>query len=215
LNASYKKQTIFIPIDPGVWPAQPMSDLYDFRKNLNPISIILRLIRTNPEALRKAWGDKDIIFVGTRGYFKVDFKTFDMKNLPRFKINLRKLTSTEPVVDDFEIDDVVDDDKAFERSDSKNTHTNKAIAIRMIDRAENELGIKIDDVSGISADKNADTNSNHLQITSNPIKLSSSGKNCNVIITIDPDGPDGYDAMLKGAISNINKIGVYCMPESN
>lgn len=218
LSATYKKQTIFIPIDPGVWPVQPMSDLYDFKKNLNPISIIFRLVRTNPEALRKAWGNKDIIFVGTRGYFKVDFKTFEMKNLPRFKINLRKLMSNEPVVDDFENDELADDDKAFERNDIRDTHTAKAAAIRMIDRAENELKIDISDVRSINApvvvaDKNDGTpKSDHLQMSIDPIKLTSSGKNGNVIITIDPDGPNGYDKLINGAISNLTKVGVYCMP---
>ena len=215
LSATYKKQTIFIPIDPGVWPVQPMSDLYDYKKNLNPISIIFRLIRTNPEALRKAWGNKDIIFVGSRGYFKVDFKTFEMKNLPRFKINLRKLTSNEPIIDDFEVDELADDDKAFERNDVRSTHTAKAAAMHMIDRAENELGIDISDVSVISSPDKVNTpKSEHLQMNINPIKLTSAGKNGNVIITIDPDGPNGYEKLLDGAISNLSKVGIYCMPNS-
>lgn len=212
LTEIYKKQTIFIPVDNGVWPVQPMSDLYDYKKNLNPISIIFRLIRTNPAVLKKAWGDKDIIFVGSRGYFKVDFKTFEMKNLPRFKINLRKLMSSEPVVDDFEIDNISDDDKAFERSDSKNSHSAKAIAMRMIDKTETELNIKIDDVSALYNTEDKKEATDHLQISNTPIRLTSSGKNGNVVITIDPDGPDGYDTMLKGAIVNINKLGIYCMP---
>lgn len=215
LSAIYKKQTIFIPIDPGVWPCQPASDLYDYKKNLNPISIIFRLVRTNPEALRKAWGDKDIIFVGTRGYFKVDFKTFELKNIPRFKVNLRKLTSNEPVVDDFEVDELADDGKAFERGDTRDTHTPKAAAMKMIDDAENDLKIDISDVRRISTpDKVEEAKSDHLKMKTDTIKLTSVGKNGNVIITIDPDGPNGYDKLLDGSIGNLNKVGVYCMPNS-
>lgn len=214
LSAIYKKQTIFIPIDQGVWPVQPMSDPYDYKKNLNPISIIFRLIRTNPEGLRKAWGNKDIIFVGTRGYFKVDFSTFEMKNLPRFKTNLRKLTSNEPVIDDYEVDNLNDDN--YNANTSRNISTDRAAAINMIDKTEKDLGISIDNVSSISsADKASDNKSQtHLSISKDPIKLTSNGKNGNIIITIDPDGPNGYDKILSGVISNLSKVSVYCMPNS-
>ena len=73
INDEYKKRTIFIPIDAGVWPVEPMTDIFDYRKNINPISVIFRLVRTNPSALKKEFGNKDIIFVGSRGYFKIDF----------------------------------------------------------------------------------------------------------------------------------------------
>lgn len=222
IDKEYKKKTIFIPIDPGVWPVQPNSDIFDFRKNLNPISIIFRLVRTNPGALRKAWGNKDIIFVGSRGYFKIDFKQFELKNLSRFKTNLKKLMSfDEPIEDEYEIDPLrpdgnIDDDTMHK----KNIDSSKAMAIKMIDRIENNTPIKVDDVSSISNEKpSVDMNAieaPHMKIMNEPLNIDSSyatADNGIAVISIDPDGPDGFEKLDKTVFSTVAGISTYCMPK--
>lgn len=153
INAMYKKRTIFIPVDAGVWPIQYGTDITDWKKNLNPISIIFRLIRTNPAGLKKAFGNKTIIFVGTRGYFTVDFNKFELKNLARFKSHLKKLMSaTEPIEDDEEIDELEKD--TVETVDSPTTDKNdksndspKARKAKMIEKIEKTANVKIDNIS--------------------------------------------------------------------
>lgn len=218
INDEYKKKTVFIPIDTGVWPMVPMSDLYDYKKNLNPISVIFRLVRTNPALLKKEFGNKDIIFVGSRGYFKVDFKNFDIRNLNRFKINLRKLMSVdEPIKDDFEADDINNDDINDEKSSPK------AIATSVIGKIEKGTGVTINNISGINT-TNVDINTadriipshEHLKISSEKLAFDKKlidEDNGVAIITIDPDGPDGFQRMQGSLLSMASKIKTYCIPK--
>lgn len=204
IDEIYNKQTIFIPVDEGVWPLQPLSEIYDFRKNINPISIIARLVRTNPGALKKAWGNKNIFFVGSRGYFTVDFNKFDIKQFNRFKININKLMSSkEPIVDDFEVED--------------NNSTDMANVISVADNLERLTNTKIDNVSGIVKPRiKEDVGLPHLRIRKEPLSIDKSLINKNngiVIINVDPDGPDGYDKLNKSILSNASNITTYCMPD--
>jgi acyl carrier protein len=217
IDAEYKKQTIFIPVDAGVWPMQPNSEVYDYKKNLNPISIIFRLVRTNPSGLKKAWGSKDIIFVGSRGYFKVDFSKFEMKNIPRFKTNLRKLMSTsEPVEDEYEIDELEADDSSDVNTDSKS-----AMAVKMIDTIEKKMDIKIDDVSAVEGEAKHevlldDKIGEHLVYSTDPLKFEKSAasqSNGVVIISITPDGPNDFDKLSGSVLNGVKGIDVYCMPK--
>lgn len=216
IDDEYSKKTIFIPIDAGVWPIQPNSEVTDFRKNLNPISIIFRLIRTNPSALKKAWGNKNIIFVGSRGYFTVDFSRFELKDLVRFKNNLKRLMSTtEPIEDEYETDPIAPDN-----SSRKNTDTKKAMAAKMIDKVEDKTSIKLDDITAtnnkgattVTTDKQM---SGHLFIQKDPLGIDISRakeKQGIVILYADPEGHDGFDKLADGCLANAKDISVYCVP---
>lgn len=181
IDAIYKKKTIFIPIDVGVWGETPGSDITDWKVNLNPISIIWRLVRTNLPLLRKEWGNKTILFVGSRGYFTVDFSTLEFKNLARFKRNLDKLRSnTEKIVDEFEPDE---DNENDEDTDSK-----KAIAIKTIDNIERTTGMQINNVSKLNnLSKAGISDINHLVISSDKLSVNKNDDNGTVILSIDND----------------------------
>lgn len=218
IDDEYSKKTIFIPVDNGAWPVQPNTDITDFRKNLNPISIIVRLIRTNPELLKKAWGNKNIIFTGSRGYFTIDFNTFELRNISRFKTNIRKLMSIdEPIVDEYEVDNLEDDAKQPDTISKNNSDSSKAMAAKMIDRIENGTSIKINDISSIKKPPKLPSielaNHIHLRISNDPVEINkdiATESNGIAIITIDPDSIDGIkrnDDMLKG----ISKIDLYCL----
>ena len=222
ITSEYSKTTIFIPVDNGVWDVAPDSDIFDFRKNLNPISTIVRLLRMNPSVLKREWGNKDIIFMGSRGYFKVDFNKFELKNLARFKTNIRKLMSTtEPVIDDYEVDNTSDDSNTDAVSTVRNADTSKAIAAKIIDRIEKKTNIAIDNVSALGVKDPSialDTSEHvgpHLTITKNNGFSTPVNKNDNiVIISLDPDGPDGFHDMTRTSMytSTKRKINTYCMP---
>ena len=219
INDEYKKRTIFIPIDAGVWPVEPMTDIFDYRKNINPISVIFRLVRTNPSALKKEFGNKDIIFVGSRGYFKIDFNKFEVKDLNRIKINLRKLMSVdERIEDDFENDELGNDgdDKVGGRSNN----SSKAIAANVINTIERGTGVSINNISSISTKSSADvdifSSHEHLKITTDKIAIDKKlveEDNGIAIITIDPDGPEGFQRMQGSLLSMASKIKSYCLPE--
>ena len=214
IDSEYKKKTIFIPVDQGIWPVQPMTDVFDFRKNLNPISVIFRLVRTNLSLLRREWGNKNIIFVGSRGYFKVDFNTIDVRSLNRFKINLRKLTSaSEPVVDDFE----VDEDEIQGIPDSGST---KAVTMGIIDKIENKGSIKINNTKPSTAiNKSNSTNSNtssieipddHLEFSSSPlefIKNENNDKENTLLFSLDTDlNIKDLDGLVLNHLENIERF---------
>lgn len=212
INSEYKKRTIFIPVDSDVWPVQPMTELTDYRRNLNPISILFRLIRTNLSALKKAWGNQHIVFVGSRGYFTIDFNKLEVKDLSRIKINLRKLMSVDETIDDdFEVDEYEDND------------TSKARANKMIDKIESKSGIKIDDVSSEKMVKNKPLNKNgildshtHLNIVNVDLSIDKGlikKSNGIAILTIDPEGPEGFNKLDKSLLSNAASIDTYCLPE--
>lgn len=222
ITDEYGKITIFIPVDNGVWPVALGTDIYDFRANLNPISAIFRLIRTNPEMLKRMWGNKTIIFTSVRGYFTVDFNKFELKNLPRFKTNIRKLMSTtEPIEDDEEIDLDEDDPRPNVLNKKKASDSTKAIAAKIIDRIEADSDIKIDNVSAIGTTASMHDNEEfitipHLRIVKNlPLnKNSVEADNGIVILSIDPDGPDGFKRLSTTPLSDISGIiSAYCLPK--
>lgn len=203
VNTTYKKQTIFIPVEFSAWDVSNIDDLLDYKKNLNPISIICRLVRTNPEALRKAWGNKSIIFVGTRGFFTVDFKDFDLKKLARFKTNIKKLTSdTEIVADDYETDpDVIE---------GVDGDTPKARAAKLIDKIEQGSGIKLDNIEKIDAGVQP---IHHLTITDGNLDIDPSTPgliNGIAILAIDVD--DKHEALSNTVFNKAKGIDTFCLP---
>ena len=149
-----------------------------------------------------------------------------MKDIARLRINLRKLTSTNEIIeDDYEKDDVINNDPSNLNTNTisiKNSDTSKSMAIRMVDRIENNRGIKIDNVSAIYASKSSNGShdnfiqSPHLRI-SNTLDIdrkSIEKDNGIVVITIDPDGHNGFKRFSKTPLSNIDGlINTYCIPE--
>lgn len=96
-NAGYTKKTVFIPIDG--WDVINDTNIYDFRKNLNPISVIFKKIRYNPDDL-KVFGDIDFIFFGKNGYFKYNANNQTAQDKSRFMMFINKLKSNEIIEDD-------------------------------------------------------------------------------------------------------------------
>lgn len=202
INKTYKKKTVFIPVDYSSWSIQPGSDVGDYKFNINPISVINRLVRINPEALRRAWGNKDILFVGRRGYFKVDFSRFDLKSLPRFNSNIAKLmSSSEPIVDEYETDTEVT--------------TKKALAAQAIDKIESDKNITVNDISKISSTKSFNNAPAHLRISTTPMNIEKhkyADKDI-AIINIDSLDVGNMENLKKSPVYKDRLIDVYCVPK--
>lgn len=141
---NYVKNTIFVPVTKKSWPVKPDTYVYDWKENLNPISLIFRMIRRNPEQL-KAWSKYNFIFVGMNGYFRVDFSRFELKNLVRFKNNLNKLYNGEPIETDEDEDGYNMGNMAS--SQISDTSSSAGITALVVDKIEKSSGIEINDIS--------------------------------------------------------------------
>lgn len=142
-RSRYSKNTIFIPVWSNAWPVQPNSYVYDWKVNLNPISMIFRMLRRNPAELKNKWGKLDVVFIGKTGYFKVNFKTFELKNLTRFKVRLEKLWRGEPIDRD-------PDEDGYQYGSSElsaDRDSTSAIAVKVIDKIEDSTGIEVNNVT--------------------------------------------------------------------
>ena len=99
-NAGYTRKTIFVPV--YGWDIQSNTDIFDFKKNLNPISVLYKKIKLHPEDL-KCFEGLDFIFFGKGGYFKFNVSNFDVKiDRNKFIRFIRALQTNERVDDDNE-----------------------------------------------------------------------------------------------------------------
>ena len=147
VKSLYSKITYFIPI---VYPKgiSSVDSLLDYKADMNIFSAIMYFIRRDPDMLKKLAG-KDIVFLGKNGYFKIDFASFGVKNIARFKRNMSMILSGGEIPDEDPEEDGYDD-----------ANSTKAIAVKVIDRIDNDsTNIKINDISGIES-----INISHLKL---------------------------------------------------
>ena len=217
----YKKITIFMPVWPEAWDVKSADELMDYRQSINPISMIIRMLRKNPSELKK-WGNKDFLFMSPSGYFRVNFSTFDLKNLAKFKRFITKLVNNDPIDDD----ETEDGYRATENQDSDST---AVITANIIDKLETNAGIKIDDMTGgVGNDFIPDDAEvikpqltfNHLRVRAEKIKLPSKyverenklkDKPKNSVLILAPDGDRAAEVFNQNQfdVSMFDKRGFY------
>ena len=154
----YTNKTVFIPVID--WDRYKDASVWNFRKNLNPISVIYQLLYTNNKAkLVDLFGNKDIIFVGINNYFKFNFKDpgkglDDYKRVAlKFKTFVMKMCRSE----EFDLEDV---DTTADNAEDK-----EVIKIKVADKLDVNKGIDITPQLYISKDKRY----NDLQNNNNTI----------------------------------------------
>ena len=129
-DAGYKKLTVFVPV--FGW-SKNSGELWDYKTNLNPISVIYKKMRLMPNDL-KAAQDLNFVFIGQKGYFK-----FNASNIPNgFQLKFKKFISTLESGTDFveeDEDDIVKDSPA-------------AITTSIVDDIESATGAKINNLTG-------------------------------------------------------------------
>lgn len=136
---SYKKITYYFPVQ-FTRNGNTIDNLLDIKTDMNPLSLIVYFLKKDNEPLKR-WANKEIIFLGDKGYFRVNFGNFTIKNLQKFRKNITKLLSGEDINEDEDMDE-------FEPENSS-----KAMAAETLDVIEKNTGVKINDVSGISSIK--------------------------------------------------------------
>ena len=104
LDSQYQRKTIFIPVLDYYH-----TDVFDYTKDLNPISAIVRLVKKNQfEQLKTIFGKCDVIFFGCNSYFKVNFTTFQKTHLTRFISNINNIFNKAVPTEDDMIKDTPD-----------------------------------------------------------------------------------------------------------
>lgn len=99
LDKQYTVKSIFIPV---LDYYKEDVNIIDYNKYLNPVSIIIRLIKKNEfDKLKSIFGNNDVYFFGSTSYFKVNFSTFKKTELQRFMSNINNIfNKVTPVEDD-------------------------------------------------------------------------------------------------------------------
>lgn len=136
MKSKYNTHTVFIPVSNEAWDVPPGGNLWDYRHSINPISVFMRMVKTNPTELRAKWKNMRFVFLGKKGYFTVDFNKFEYKNVGRLKVFINRLTSGE---------DIDGEDDGYESN--TDTDTKNAIGMSIIEKIEKSSGITIDNVS--------------------------------------------------------------------
>lgn len=191
---SYKKITYFFPVQ-FTRNAQTVDDLLVWNKDLNIFSLIVYLVKKDSDALKR-WADKEIVFIGDNGYFTVDFNDFTMRKLAKFRRNITRLLSNNPIVDEDE------QDSTEEKEDSV-----KAVTAEMIDKVETRSGIQLKDISSISS-----IHISHLSYEDTPPILIDKKKDNSQAILILADKSSTVMAALNNEAIKSDKIKTYYKP---
>lgn len=136
---SYKKKTIFIPVLD--WRHNDSMRMWMYREDINPISIIYNMIKTNRSELVKLFGDSDVVFMGGKNYFKINFRETDFSK----QQNTMKFITLIKRIIDLGYNSPADPDP-----EDAPEYSPKGIAMDLIDKVEKSQNVDIDDVSAIN-----------------------------------------------------------------
>ena len=134
-KAGYEKKTIFIPVLD--WDVNHNGTIWNFRKSLNPLSIIYQLMYQKSNKLVEVFGDTNLILIGSNKYFKINFKELsdqglDLKKLSvKLKMFLIKLCKDE----EFDSEDV--------DTTADNTESPEVIRANIADKIELSKGVDL------------------------------------------------------------------------
>ena len=134
--SEYKKKTIFIPVLD--WRHNSSTRMWMYKEDINPISIIYDMLLHDVESLKKLFGDHDVVFLGAKNYFKVNFSKVvkgDNSTYIKFLTLIRRIIA-------LGYNSMPDPDPT---GDSE--HSPKGIAMDLVDKIEKSQNVEINDVS--------------------------------------------------------------------
>ena len=106
IDKEYQLKTIFIPV---LDYYHKETNIFDYTKDLNPISTIVRLIKKNNlPMLKSIFGNNNVIFFGQNSYFKLNFNEFQKSQLQRFISNINNIFNRAIPTDDEMVKDSPD-----------------------------------------------------------------------------------------------------------
>ena len=135
-NEYNKKKVVFIPVND--WDNDPNTKMWMYNKDINPISLLYRLMVKKFYILKDTFDDTDFVFITDTAYFKINFNTFKETDKPRFLALISRLRNNTDIKDEGD-----------EPTDSK-----QAIIDTIIDSIEDSESIKISHLTGKVSEKN-------------------------------------------------------------
>lgn len=130
-KAGYTKKTVFIPILD--WNKNRSTKMWLYREDINPISIIYELMRTNSAKIKSVFGNTDIVFFAKDKLFKMNLSQSEdvKKDSIRFKLFIQKINANQ----EFDIEDI---DTSFD-----NRETPEVIKANIYDKIEASKGVDL------------------------------------------------------------------------
>lgn len=135
--SGYSRKAIFIPVLD--WVHNNSTRMWMYKEDVNPISVIYYFMKRNQQALKSLFGDTDIIFMGAKNYFKINFSTFNFgktSNTAKFITLIRRIVT-------LGYNSPADPDPEEESLDV----SPKGIAMDIVDKIEKSQNVVIDDIS--------------------------------------------------------------------
>lgn len=136
-DAGYNNSTVFIPIHD--WDINPNTKMWMYNIDINPISVLYRLMRTNLKLLQDTFGGLDFVFITDGHYFKIDFNEITNADLGKFLYLFRSLRSKDRTVISKE---VIDSNKDTKKDSSR------SIVDTIVDDIETNRRVKISHLTG-------------------------------------------------------------------
>lgn len=127
-QAGYTLKTLFIDVDH--WKVADGSKLWDYSKNINPISMMNRFVYKH-KLLNELYGI-DMVFISENGYFKMRPENLNKMSIIRVLSNLSHLLSKKAIVDD------------------KSKESAEAITTKILDDIQTGTQVRIYNVAGSS-----------------------------------------------------------------
>jgi hypothetical protein len=130
----YNYNTIFIPVNE--WDRYKDASVWNYRKNINPISIIYQLMFTaSSDKIHKLVGDTNLIFVSNNSYFRLNLKEIEVKEMKQMAIRFKNFIVKMCTTEEFEIDEI---DTSADNVDSP-----EVIRAKVVDNIDINKGIDI------------------------------------------------------------------------
>lgn len=136
-EAGYTERSIMIPIED--WDLEKDKYMWMIKDCINPISCIYQLMTSNETLLKEIFGNTTVIFVASKGYFKINFSEFDSKrDTPTFLKRIKTLRNGDDFNDSMEAD--------------MSKSSPKAIKTDIVDQVEKSQGVEINNISASNED---------------------------------------------------------------
>lgn len=134
ISSLYHNKYLFIPVSRSVWNIPNDIDITDYKQTINPISVIIRMIRKNIDEVKSTLGTMNILFLSKESYFTVNFDIITIESINKIKKFARKMCN-----DTIEIDDDYE---------NNNDNSKDAEVVEKIENIEKKSDIKIDNLYG-------------------------------------------------------------------
>lgn len=111
----YRKKTIFIPVED--WDRFHDSNIWNFRSNINPISIVYQLLfLENINGLKNLFGNNEVVFFGYDCFFKLDVNDINPNTIKSTAIKFKSFALKICNKEAFETEDL---DSAYDNDTTK------------------------------------------------------------------------------------------------